>query len=149
MNYRKIGLVMEIPNWNAHIKEHDTIWTLFGFPLVDQPITDSQYCVTIQIDKQDEKSFRRYHPEVKTPGADLETWISLSHPTTSLQSDPYWIYIRRDIFAEDGFVYRVKAKIKRVGDKWEFNVKDRVGDYHIIADEAKRLIDSITPIKAN
>lgn len=143
--YKKIGLAIEIPNWNADIEEHNNLWTLFGYPLVDNPITDTQYCVTIQIRKMAEKTFRLSLAEEKDQGKDLQTWINLSHRTTSRQADPYWIYIRRDIFTDDGFVYRVSAKIKRVGEKWEFNVKDRVKDYQVIADETRRVIDSIIP----
>ena len=147
VTFKKIGLAIEVPNWNAEIEEHSNLWTLFGFPLVDNPTAGTQYCVTIQITKMAKKSFRLSRSEVKDEKEDLQTWINLSHPTTSQQSDSYWIYIRRDIVTDGGYVYMVSAKIKRVGEKWEFNVKDRVADYRVIAEEANQLIDSINPIK--
>lgn len=146
VTYKQIGLAIELPNWNADIEDYSNLWVLLGFPLVDNPVAGTQYGISIQIRRMAEKSFRLSRAEDKSFKTDLQTWINLSHRVTSQQSDPYWIYIRRDIFCDDGFVYTIYAKIKRVGEKWEFNVKDRIEDYKIIADEAKRVIDSIIPL---
>ena len=130
--FSKIGLEMPIPDWNADVREHDNLLTIFAFPLVDVPVVSDQYGVSIQIRKLAAKDHRRYYP-VCDGITNSYKWLNSQHLEASQNTDnPYWVYFRRDVFTTDGAAFFCHGQLKR-----------SVRDFDELSREMFRLFESI------
>jgi hypothetical protein len=148
-NYPNIGLSIALPGWKAEIDDQNKSWTLFAFPLVDDPVASEQYGVAIQIRKMQAKDHLLYYPKFDGTNAG-RFWVNYQHLNAEQESDPYWVTSRRDIFSQDGRAYYCIGNVKRVGDKWELGKEGRVGgDYHPLVQDTQKIFESIRVISSN
>jgi hypothetical protein len=145
--FSRIGLEIELPNWNAIINEQDTVLTIFAFPLVDNPVAGTQFGVVIQVRRMKVEDFRLSF-EKHDDSRELQKWLGLEHLQADQNSNQYWVYSRKDIFS-DGCVYYCKGELKRVGEAWELDKVNRVGPNFgkTAGMEMQRIFESIHIVK--
>jgi hypothetical protein len=147
--FSKIGLEIQIPDWNAEIDDLSNSWTLFAFPLVDVPVVSDQYGVTIQVRKLKENDHRSYYPKYDG-SVDLGKWMNSQQLQATQNCNPYWVWSRRDVFGNNGWAYFCSGQVKRVGDQWEFDKTARVGgDYRNLVADMQRIFESIRVVETN
>ena len=142
--YPKMGLKIQVPDWKADIKDQNQIWSLFAYPLVENPVSDVQYRVAISAQKLTEEQYLRYYRE---PGSNSLDWINSEHLQTSQMTNDWWILSRRDVFGSNGFAYRFKGHIKRIPKPKD---TERVGgEDEKLAAQVRRILESIEVLSTN
>src|ERR1035437_1562758 len=58
-SYPQIELRVQLPNWKADIEDQGRMWSFFAYPLVENPVTDVQYRVTISAYRYTEGQYLR------------------------------------------------------------------------------------------
>ena len=108
--YTQIGLQLRLPSWKADIEDQKRMWSLLGYPLVANPVTDVQYRVVISARRCTMEQHLRWYPR---SGTNTSEWMNLQHLQTSQMTNAFWIYSRRDVFGSNGFAYFCEGTIKR------------------------------------
>ena len=145
-SYPQIGLKVRLPNWKADIEDQHRMWSLFAYPLVENPATDVQYRVVISAQRcTGEQYLRWYHKS----GTNTSEWMNLQHMQTSQMTNAFWIYSRRDVFGSNGFAYFCVGRIKRNVNFKPEDVHHLEGDEEKLATEVRQILDSIETTSTN
>jgi hypothetical protein len=144
--YLRIGLKVKLPNWKTDIEDQGRRWSLFAYPLVENPVTDEQYRVVISAIKLPEKEHLRIYPK---PGTNSTDWMISQHLQTSQMTNAFWIYSRRDVFGSNGFAYCCVGRIKRDAHMKPKDVHQLDREEERLAFEARKILDSIETLSTN
>ena len=144
--YTNINLEMQLPPWKVDVDDQGRRWSLFAYPLVENPTADSQYRITISVIKLTEKQHIRIYPKTSTNSSE---WMNLQHLQTSQMTNDFLIYARRDVFGSNGFAYFCTARIKKIPNT-ESNIiyTTSGGDGKLTAD-VLRILDSVKVVATN
>jgi len=144
--YPRIGLKIKLPNWKTDIEDQGRRWSLFAYPLVENPVDDVQYRVVISAIKLPEKEHLRIYPK---PATNSPEWMNSQHLQTGQMTNAFWIYSRRDVFGSNGFAYFCEGRIKRDANLKPKDIHQLDGDEDKLAIEVRKILDSIEVLAAN
>src|SRR4051812_46306904 len=144
--YPEIGLKMRLPSWKADIEDQGRRWSLFAYPLVQNPVADVQYRVMITANKYTESQYLRLVRNYATNSSD---WSEQEHLQTSQTTNAFWIYIRRDVWCSGGFSYPCSGRIKRDPHLRPKDVNHLDEDETRLATEVRQILDSIEVLSTN
>ena len=144
--YPEIGLKLRHPHWKADIDDHSRLWSLFAYPLVENPAADVQYRVVITVHKYTQDQYLRLIRNYATNSTD---WSDQEHLQTSQMTNAFWIYARRDIWCPGGFSYPCTGRIKRIQNQKPEDLERFGGSEEKLAAEVGRVLDSIEIVSSN
>ena len=145
-SYPQIGLKITLPNSKADIDDQKRMWSLFEYPLVENPSTDVQYKVVITARRCTEEQHLRWYPKSSTNASE---WMNLQHLQTSQMTNAFWIYSRRDVFGSNGVAFVCVGRIKRNANMKPEPIQRLAVDEERLAVEVCRILDSIEVLSTN
>jgi hypothetical protein len=144
--YPNIGLRMLLPRWKVDIDDQERRWSLFAYPIVENPAADVQYRVVVSIVKLTNEQHLRIYPKA---GTNTFEWMNSQHMQTSCMTNDFWIYARKDVFGSNGFAYYCSGRIRRISNPKPETIQQVGGDEGKLIVDAQRILDSIQVLLTN